>query len=161
MAWEQPSTSALSSIVRPEKTRSSTEVGLPFIERGETVESHVEGQDVEGRRTGGNGHVIQRQASLQTSTLVGGPGSGVIHEDLPHGAGRHTEEVSAVLPLDALLVDELEVRLVDQGRGLKGVAGALPPHLRRCSPAKLAVDERHQLFERLRVTLAPGAQESS
>lgn len=82
---------------------------------------------------------------LQPSTPVGGPGAGVIHEDLPHCPGRHTEEVSTVSPLDALLVNELQVRLVHQGCRLKGVIGALPPHLRLCPSAKLVVNEPNSL----------------
>ena len=53
----------------------------------------------------------------------------VVNEDAAHGLRRDPEEVRAVLPLDLALVDELEVRLVDEGRGLEGVVGALAPQV--------------------------------
>jgi hypothetical protein len=49
----------------------------------------------------------------------------VVDEDAPHHLGRHSEEVRAILPIGVSLIDESEVRLVDQGRRLQDVPGAL------------------------------------
>jgi hypothetical protein len=45
--------------------------------------------------------------------------AGLVDQDAAHGFGRGGEESSAAFPLLALAaVDQLQVRLVDQGRGL-------------------------------------------
>jgi hypothetical protein len=51
----------------------------------------------------------------------------VIDEHLAHRPGRHGEKVLAVLPLDTAVVDELEVRLVDQLGRLERVVVRLLP----------------------------------
>ena len=45
----------------------------------------------------------------------------VIDQDAPHHLRRHAEEVRAILPVDAILAGESDVRLVDQGGGLQRV----------------------------------------
>jgi hypothetical protein len=69
--------------------------------------------------------------------------------------------VGAVLPADAAQVDEAKERLVDEGRGLQSVIVAFAAHLEAGQPAKLLVDERHQVIERGTIALAPGEQQLS
>ena len=70
-----------------------------------------------------------------------------VDEDAAHHLRGHAEEVRAVLPAHLRLVDEPEVRLVDEGRGLEGVADALAPQVAGGEPPQLRVDERQQVFE--------------
>jgi len=59
-----------------------------------------------------------------------------VHQDASHQAGGHRQKVSPVLPFDLLDVDETEVRLVDEGRGLQTMAARSPAMHRfaiRCS----------------------------
>jgi hypothetical protein len=83
----------------------------------------------------------------------------VVDEDAAHGLGRDAEEVRAVLPLHLALVDELEVRLVDEGGGLEGVVGALAPQVARGELMQFAVDEREQVLQRVAVAAAPFQEE--
>jgi hypothetical protein len=82
----------------------------------------------------------------------------VIDEDAAHQLGRDSEEVRAAGEARLPLIDELEVRLVDECRRLQGVAGALAPQVARGQAPQLRVDERHQLVERARVAAAPTLQ---
>jgi hypothetical protein len=53
----------------------------------------------------------------------------VIHEDSSHGYGGDAEELCSPLPSTARLVDEPEVRLVDECGGRQRVTSALTPQL--------------------------------
>ena len=55
--------------------------------------------------------------------------------------------------------DQPEVRLVDQGGGLEGLAGLLRGHPRGGELAQLVVDEREQLGGGLGVALLDGGQD--
>ena len=61
--------------------------------------------------------------------------------------------------LHLFLIDEPDVRFVDQGCWLQRMTGCLPPHVARCHPSKVRVDDRHQVVERLAAAVAPGDQE--
>jgi hypothetical protein len=53
----------------------------------------------------------------------------VVHEDLAHEPGRNPEEMRPVLPAHLSLVDQPQIRFVDQSRGLQDMAGPLLPHV--------------------------------
>src|SRR3712207_7629769 len=57
-------------------------------------------------------------------------------EDAAHGLGRGREEVAAAGPRRPARPDEPQVRLVDQGGGLQGVAGRLLGELAGGQPAQ-------------------------
>ena len=63
-----------------------------------------------------------------------------------------------VLPLDVFDVDEPQVGLVDERRGLKRVAGPLVAHVPSRNPAQLVVDERDELIEGGLLSASPGQQ---
>lgn len=54
----------------------------------------------------------------------------------------------AILPLGTPLVDEPQIRLVDQGARIEAGAWRLFACLGARHPAQVGVDERHQLVER-------------
>jgi len=55
---------------------------------------------------------------------------GIVHQNPTHGFGGGAEEVPARIPvLGVGLIDESEVRLVNEGGGLQGLVGALFAHL--------------------------------
>jgi hypothetical protein len=70
----------------------------------------------------------------------------VLDEDAAHGLGGRGKEVAAVVP--AAFVrgpDESEVRLVDEGSWLEGMAGRLGCHPSGRELAQLVIDEREQI----------------
>ena len=79
----------------------------------------------------------------------------VVDQDAAHRLGRHGEEVGAVLPVHALVIDQPHVGFVDQRRRLQAVAGALAVSCTARQAAELVVHDRGQLGERALVPVAP------
>jgi hypothetical protein len=63
--------------------------------------------------------------------------------------------VCPIPPIHAPLVNEPQIHLVHQGRGLERMAGSLTPKMPRRHPTELRVDQRQQLIECALVTSAP------
>ena len=70
--------------------------------------------------------------------------AGVVHEDLPHRPRGHGEEVGAALPLGVFAAGELQIGLVDESGGLKGVPDRLARKVACREGAQLVVDEGQQ-----------------
>src|SRR5262245_42090804 len=72
--------------------------------------------------------------------------AGGLDQDAAHGFGRGREEVAAVVPaVPVRRPDEAQVRLVNQGSGLKGVVGVLPGQSRGGELPQLGVEEREEV----------------
>jgi hypothetical protein len=82
----------------------------------------------------------------------------VLDENPPHGLGRCGEEVPSAIKL--LIAHQAQIGLVDQGRGVKRVAGAFVGHMPGREPAKLVVDQRQQLRRGARVAVLDSAEEA-
>jgi hypothetical protein len=89
------------------------------------------------------------------AALLGLVRAGVVDEDAAHHLRGHADELRAVLPARAPLVNHQQVRLVDEGGRLERVVGALAPEVVAGQPPQLVVDERHQLVEGRAVAAAP------
>ena len=87
---------------------------------------------------------------MNTSVAICLPSSSVIHQDLPHGPGGDRQKVGPVGCRHAA-AGELEIGLVHQGRGLERQVGLLPGHLGDGELSQLLIDQRQQLFGRLRI----------
>src|SRR5262245_52549424 len=86
--------------------------------------------------------------------------AGALDEDSPHGLGGCPEEMAAAVPAPFVRrADEPEVRLVDQGSRLQGVAGGLAGELGGGKAAQLSVDQREQLGGRTLIALADGVED--
>ena len=83
------------------------------------------------------------------------PVARVIHQDAPDQLRGHAEEMGAVLPVDAALVDQPQVGFVHQGGGLQGVVGPFAPQVPAGQALEFAVDQRREALERLLVAIAP------
>jgi hypothetical protein len=71
------------------------------------------------------------------------------------------EEVAAVLPVDLALIEQLDVRLVDDGCGLQPTMPPFACELPRREQAELIVDERNQPVERLAAAVTPRVEDLS
>jgi hypothetical protein len=76
------------------------------------------------------------------------PGAGLaprlLDEDVAHGAGGGEEEVLPRLPADVALVDQAQVRLVDQRRRLQGLPGRQVGHAGAGQLVQLRADDGQQ-----------------
>src|SRR5262249_43969210 len=78
----------------------------------------------------------------------------------PHRLSRSSEEMAAAFPVpDLLHIDQPQVGLVDQGRGLERLARLLLSQPLDREPAQLVVDQRQQLLRGVRIALLHGGQD--
>src|SRR5262245_30982580 len=85
--------------------------------------------------------------------------TGVIDEDAAHDVRGDTKEMRAILPVDLPLIDEPDEHLMNQGRRLQGVVGALAPKLAGRHTPELPIDQWQQLVERCPVATTPLAEQ--
>ena len=125
-------------------------------QRGQRV---VEGHEVtrSDRRRRRRRHRARHAATSAPRLSVVAPR--VLHEDTAHGLRRDGKEVGAILPLHARVVDQAQVRFVDEGRGLEAVPGALAPHVAAGEAVELGVHDGGQLGEGALVPFGPRAQQ--
>ncbi len=79
----------------------------------------------------------------------------MVHQDPPHGLRRDRAEMRPVLSIGLALIDQPQIRLVDQGRAVRAQVRSFLPQQTRGQPAQFLVDEWKQL---VRGSPAPGAQ---
>ena len=79
----------------------------------------------------------------------------LFNEDAPHGLGGGREEMPPRIPmLHAVNIDQAQVRLVHQGRGLQRLGAALLGHVRTGQLPQLLVDQRQEFPRGARVPAA-------
>ena len=83
----------------------------------------------------------------------------VVDEDAPHHRRRHREEVGAVAPLEAIDIDQPQIRFVDERRGLQRVAGAFGPHVVVRKAVQLVVHDRDERVAGGRILPGPRLQQ--
>src|SRR5262249_36511670 len=118
----------------------------------------VEGHEITGA-IGADDRAGLERDMLDVAAALRIAAARMVDEDAAHRLSRDGEEVGAVLPVHAPVVDQAHVRLVDQRSGLQAVAGPLAFHVAVREAAKLVVHDRGQPGERALVAVAPGTQE--
>ena len=100
------------------------DAAFSWIERRELRQRRVQIEKIDIRRRRSRDRVVKRHAGPSAGALGHLAAPRVVHEDAPHHLGRHGEELRAILPVGVSLVDQAEVRLVDQGGRLQEVSRA-------------------------------------
>jgi hypothetical protein len=83
----------------------------------------------------------------------------VIDQDPAHDLRGNTKEMRSILPIALALVDEPDVRLMNQSRRLQGVVGTLAAKLTRGNAPELRIDEWQQLTKSSPVAPTPVAEQ--
>ena len=99
--------------------------------------------------------LVERHTLEPTTALLILSRARSIHEHPPHEPSRHREKVRAILPPDATNINEPEVGLVDERRGLENVARTFASHLPLCQATQFVVHEREQLLQGSGVAVPP------
>jgi hypothetical protein len=102
---------------------------------------------------------VERHGGLGTAALEAHAPSHVVHGDLPHGDGGDGQEVAAVVPVGARLIDQPEISLVDQPAGVERIVPGAPAQLDAGDPPQVLVEQRHQLVDGVRVAGAVRLEE--
>jgi hypothetical protein len=145
---------------QPGEVAQLDEARLVGVDGGEPLERLVEGDHVHvalGDRAGGV-DVAQRHGLRAAAALGRLPRARGVDEHLAHAPRGHAEELRAALEARRPLVDEAQVRLVDERRGLERVPRRLAlQRARACR--RSSVDRGEQRVERLAVAGAPRREE--
>ena len=88
------------------------------------------------------GRRAERQAVSSAASLPRAASSGMIDENLPHDVPRQPEELPPIRVAHDALIDEPDIRPVNQGRWLQRVPGPLAPHERHRQVPELLVHLR-------------------
>ena len=84
---------------------------------------------------------------------------GVVHQDSSHQLSGHTEELRAILPARVVLINQFEIGLVDECRGLERVIGPLVTQVAGGDAAQFPIHDRDQIRERTPVATAPSEEQ--
>lgn len=115
------------------------------IERTETFERVVQGENVMVGRLIRRNPAVERDATPRTATPGGRPAPGCIHENLTHGARGDAEEMRPALEIECRPAREPNVRLVHQSRRLECVPRTFMTELLCGETPQLRVHEPKKL----------------
>lgn len=129
-----------------------------FVELRQPFERCIERDDL-GRAFGGSHvdifHGNERNAA---AAFVRQPLSRMVHGELPHRFRGYGEEMTAIVSDQVRLLGQLQIRLVNQRRGLQRVvATAVKPPAR--DRAQLAIHQRHQAIDGFSIASTPGGEQ--
>jgi hypothetical protein len=93
------------------------------------------------------------------TALAGVPRAGAVHQNASHHLGRDREELRAVPPIRAMLIDETNVRLVDERGRLECVAGSLATELRSGVTTQFGVDQSEGTLPGIEISGRPGVEQ--
>ena len=143
---------------QPAEESQLHQLALPRIEAGKFLERGVEVEHVDFRGIHHRLDVLQRHPL--TAVALRGPASPrVVDKDAAHHVRGNRKEMRAVLPPDLSLVDQLEIRLVDKGRGGERVVGALAAQVTARQPAQFVVDGVDQTASRRLIARTPSHEQ--
>ena len=83
----------------------------------------------------------------------------IVYQNVAHHPRGDGEELRPVLPADVLPVDQPEVGLVHQSRGLQNMAAPLVRQVNGSHPMQLLLEDGPQTFHSRQIAPAPGDQQ--
>ena len=123
---------------------------LAGIELGELLHGFIKGQDLLIPLGSEGDGFIEFHASGSTAALLPFSLPGVIDQDSPDRLRPHGKKMGSALPIDARLIDQPQIRLVNQGGWLKRMVGPLMAEMPGRQRPKFIIDQRHELGRRRR-----------
>jgi hypothetical protein len=98
--------------------------------------------------------LIHRHTDLSAAAF--GPlfAARVIYQNVAHDLRGQSKEVRLVLPVNRILSGQLQIGFVHERGGLQGMLRAFGLKLPGCYPPQIVINQRHQLPERLCLSLA-------
>src|SRR5207253_6170003 len=97
---------------------------------------------------------------LRTTSFCGGMFARTIDQYPAHCLRGDRKEVCSILPARIVLIDQLEVRFVNQRRGLQRVAWPLAIEKVVRQIARFYVDQRYERLQCLLIAIAPFKEQS-
>jgi len=131
-----------------------------FLQR-ETFEGLMNGQQFI-RRSGGNEPRLPIRVGLgEAPPFARPPAAGPVDQDAPHRFGGDGEEMATVLPTLVLIGRQTQPDFMNQGGGLKCLAGPLPRQPGGSQLSQFGIDQRQQFFCGLGIAFRSGLERVS
>ena len=102
--------------------------------------------------------VIKRHLNSSASALCREATASIVNQDAPHHLSSDPKKMGAILPGD-ILIDQPEIRLVDQGRWLQRVIRTFSSQIMTGQATQLVVNQGQEPIESLRVAIPRGYKE--
>src|SRR5205085_9975811 len=129
--------------------------GLLRVNSGQLFQCFVERQKFNVRFVRSVLGMAERDGVLRAASLSGSARSCVVNQYAAHQLRGDCEEMGAVLPVCALLVNKFQISFVYKRRRLQRMIGALPAKIVVSQTPQFLINKRHQFVQRLAVSLAP------
>jgi hypothetical protein len=95
--------------------------------------------------------LLERDVALAAAALGSRASARVRDHDPAYRDRAYREDVTAVLPVGLRLVDQAQIRLVDQASRVRRLPDPVPTRLRARDPPEIVADQWHEPVERLPV----------
>jgi hypothetical protein len=128
------------------------ETGIDLLEPGESV---IQGEHRNLIRFRGFGGLLERDSLSAVASFPCCSPPGVIDEDPAHHLRRNPIKVRSIPPVDAALVYQAQVRLVNERGRLQRMVCAFVSKLTVSDPAQLTVDDGQQTIEGASIAATP------
>src|SRR5574341_1730686 len=99
------------------------------IERSQSIQRIIERDEVNTLRMSDAFGFNERDSQRLATAFGAAFGAGQIHQDAAHDLRGKDQKMGAVLPLDALVINQPQISLIDERRGLQQVSGILTRHV--------------------------------
>lgn len=119
-------------------------MGLAGVHCFKVAQSIIYCRDIDGAVVTKIEGRIQLQFRCATTALLGLSGDRVIRENPSHHPGSDGEKLEAIAPINGLLIEQPQIRFVDERRGLEGVIRPLAPQIIRGQLPQLIVNGRQR-----------------
>lgn len=118
---------------------------LPRVDLRQLVERLIEREDFDVERAHETMiRQLDRDHLVLWDPLTGIHTSSVVDQNAPHGDGRGTEKMPAIVPHQSVPVEKAKIRLVDDFGRAQGMARSFSPKEPRGDPTHLRIDEGDQ-----------------
>jgi hypothetical protein len=131
------------------------DAAFPLIESRQCLQGLVERDEVRSTLVSHDEPFVEGDPRRITAALLIAPRTRMIHENVPHHTSGDGEEVRAIVPCHGFRIDQPEIRLVDERRGLQAVIRPLVPDVPLRDSMELCVNERNQPLQGVVVALPP------
>ena len=118
---------------------------------GQPGQGRIQGEQFVVSHLGFDGNIGQIDSAMVSAMLLSLFSAGGVHQDAAHGLGGSRKEVPAAV--ERLVADQPQVRLVNEGGSIEGLARGFGRPARGGEFPQLVVHEREQIVGSLAVSL--------
>ena len=132
--------------------------GFALVYRSERVQCLVESDKFAGAPATEFGKFVEVHSFRVAAAFVSQPSSCTVEQDVPHNLRRHRKEVRPVLPVDVGYINQFQIGLMNEGRGLHRVPRTFVLELVSRDTPKGAINVWSEPVESSPIAIGPGTK---